>query len=113
MRDGGTRLVAGTLVLWVGLSGEGAGSAAQPFQVELFEDLAEGWRNAWSFEGMSPAMSWTRLILGITRVPGKLSPAGLTMHRIRPFAVRIQGTTDLPAGEYEFTLRSRMYARLV
>src|ERR1044071_2594846 len=98
----------GVLVLLAGFS---AMPAAGPFRAELYEDLSAGWRDTLSFEGLTPAMSWDSPAIGAVHVPGKLSPAGLTMYRAKPFALRILGESELAPGEYEFTLRSRTYAR--
>jgi hypothetical protein len=61
---------------------------------------------------MQPATSWNSSLFGLASVPEKLSPIGLSMFRTKPFAVRMEGETELPSGVYDFTLRSRMYARL-
>ena len=81
------------------------------FEVELFEGLSETWHEGWSFQDLEPALRWTTSVLGVTVIPGPISPAGLTMHRNKPFALRIEGDLHLPQGEYEFHLRSRMHAR--
>ena len=81
------------------------------FQVQLFEDLPAHWRQEWSFQGLEPSLSWTTPVLGISGLPGRISPAGMTMPRNRPFALTIQGDVNLPGGGYEFRLRSRMHAR--
>lgn len=108
-------VLSGALVLWVGLSAQTLTPQSRPgdqsFRAELFEDLPKGWRDSWSFDGMNPAITWSSPAMGVTRLPAKVSPAGLTMHRVKPFALRITGIVNLPAGEYEFSLRSRMYAR--
>ena len=81
------------------------------FQVQLFEDLPAHWRQEWSFQGLEPSLSWSTPVLGISGLPGRISPAGMTMPRNRPFALTIQGDVNLPSGDYEFRLRSRMHAR--
>lgn len=81
------------------------------FQVQLFEDLPTQWRHEWSFQGLEPSLSWTTPLLGISGLPGRISPAGMTMPRNRPFALTIRGDVNLPGGDYEFRLRSRMHAR--
>ena len=81
------------------------------FQVQLFEDLPADWHQEWSFQGLKPSLSWTTPVLGLNGLPGRISPAGMTMPRNRPFALTIQGSLHLPGGEYEFRLRSRMHAR--
>ena len=105
------------LALFLGLASlDLQGQASQPvkagdkFQVQLFESLPDTWRVGWSFEGLKPALSWTTSVLGVTVIPGRISPAGLTMHRNKPFALRIEGDLHLPQGEYEFHLRSGMHA---
>ena len=105
------------LALFLGLASlDLQGQASQPvkagdkFQVQLFESLPDTWREGWSFEGLKPALSWTTSVLGVTVIPGRISPAGLTMHRNKPFALRIEGDLHLPQGEYEFHLRSGMHA---
>jgi len=111
------RIVVGILLLpalgWV--SARSPEPASRPpgdrFLVQLFEDLPAGWRQSWSFKGREPSMSWTTPVLGLSRLPGRLSPSGMTMARTRPFAVTIQGDLHLPGGDYEFRLRSRMHAR--
>ncbi len=106
------------LALCLGLVSLGLrGQASQPakahdkFQVQLFESLPDTWRESWSFQGLEPALRWTTSVLGATVIPGPISPAGLTMHRNKPFALRIEGDLHLPQGEYEFHLRSRMHTR--
>src|SRR4029450_471656 len=59
----------------------------------------------------APALTGQVPALGMLAVPGKLSPAGMIMHRATPFGVRMQGSYELPAGDYEFHLRSRMHGR--
>ena len=81
------------------------------FQVHLFEDLPAHWRQEWSFQKLEPSLSWSTPVLGIRGLPGRISPAGMTMPRNRPFALTIQGDVNLPSGDYEFRLRSRMHAR--
>lgn len=81
------------------------------FQVQLFEDLPGNWHGKWSFHGIEPSMSWTTPVFGLVSLPGRISPAGMTMPRTRPFALTIEGDVDLPGGDYEFRLRSRMHAR--
>src|SRR5262245_575750 len=98
----------GLLVLFAGLS---ATPATGPFRAELYEDLPTAWRDTWSFEGLTPAITWDTPAMSAFHVPGKLSPSGLTMYRAKPFALRISGEVELAPGEYEFTLRSRIYAR--
>ena len=101
------------LLVFVGLSPHSPGQSAEQnsFQAELYEDLPDDWREAWSFEGLQPAMTWTSPDLGQIFLPGKLSPIGRTMHRARPFALRTHGQVELLAGEYEFQLRSLSHAR--
>ncbi|MCY3777820.1 MAG: DUF1549 domain-containing protein [Candidatus Aminicenantes bacterium] len=81
------------------------------FHVQLFEDLPAHWHHEWSFRGLEPSLSWATPVLGISGLPGRISPAGMTMPRNRPFALTIQGDVNLPGGDYEFRLRSRMHAR--
>ena len=83
-----------------------------PLQAELFEGVDPQWQRLWSFEGLAPALTWSTPFLGVLHVPGRISPAGFTMERNRPFVVRISGTLSLAPGEYEFQLRSRNHARL-
>ena len=72
------------LALFLGLASlDLQGQASQPvkagdkFQVQLFESLPDTWREGWSFEGLKPALSWTTSVLGVTVIPGRISPAGL------------------------------------
>ena len=90
------------LLVFVGLSLHSPVQSAEQnsFQAELYEDLPDDWREAWSFEGLQPAMTWTSHDLGQIFLPGKLSPIGRTMHRARPFALRIHGHVELPAVVY-------------
>ena len=109
---------ASALVLFLGLlsldlraQASQSAKADGRFRVQLFEGLPETWRESWSFQVLEPTLSWTTSVLGVTVIPGPISPAGLTMHRNKPFALRIEGDLHLPMGEYEFHLRSRMHAR--
>ncbi|MCI0559125.1 MAG: hypothetical protein MN733_11565 [Nitrososphaera sp.] len=81
------------------------------FQIQLFEDLPKGWIEAWSFQGLTPTMPWQSAAMGLSIVPDKLSPAGQTMLRTKPFALRVVGQMNLQPGDYEFRLRSRMHSR--
>jgi hypothetical protein len=85
---------------------------AATFNAEIFEDLESDSPVVWELAGREPAISWQTPFLGVAAVPARISPAGLSMRRTRPFAVRIQGVVSLPAGEYEFQLRSRVHTRL-
>ena len=111
------RIVAGVFLLtslgWVvARSPEQASPPpGDQFQVQVFEDLPADWHRKWSLLGLEPSLSWTTPVFGLSSLPGRISPAGMTMPRNRPLALTIQGDVDLPGGEYEFRLRSRMHAR--
>lgn len=106
------RGVLGRACFALTLLGSLNGSDPDVFRAELFEGVSTSTENGWSLNGLTPAMTWTTPYLGTAALPPKLSPAGFSLQRRVPFAVRIQGNVNLPLGEYTFQLRSRMKANL-
>ena len=103
---------------------------AGPAVVEIYENLAPpppstpeeaqaGWKKKYvhhkardiSLTGLTPTFRYTESAFGFPRLPTKFSKNALVLDYSEPFALRAGMTAALPAGSYQFRLRSKGSAR--
>ena len=91
------------MIVWLLLAA--AGVAAQPVQVEIFENLPAG--KELDTAGATPAGRYTEPAYAFVHMPTKFSPAAIPLDRSTPFTLRASFERTLPRGEYNFRLRAR------
>lgn len=90
------------LLLLLAISGPA--SAAGPVRVDIFENSGD---SILSVDGATLTASYDQSAFGFVRVPTRYSKNALPLDRSNPFVLRAVSRQSLPAGEYEFRLRSR------
>lgn len=87
----------------------GSETGRPPVQVELFESLPAG--KELELEAAEPVETYAEPAFGFVRTPVKYSLNALPLDRSTPFVLRATQEAALPAGTYEFRLRSKSTAR--
>ena len=100
-----------------------------PVQVELYENLpeppqlenpGEGYNKKYAqhtaddidLSGLKPTIRYTERAFGFPGIPTKFSENGLALDYSEPFVLKATIERSLPAGSYQFRLRSRGASRL-
>ncbi len=82
-----------------------AGGSSVPIQVELFENPPKG--AELKPDGLQPVERYQEPAFAFVRIPLKYSPNALPLDRSTPYVLRASFERALPAGDYQFRLRSR------